>query len=97
MGLEGQTREAVQHEAAQAAEHAKSATAEVAETAREQARQVTREAGEQARHVVDDARRRLSGELGRRPGARRAACASGRTSSTAWPSRAPTARRCVPR
>ncbi|MGI5229635.1 hypothetical protein [Actinoallomurus sp. CA-142502] len=68
MGPEGQTREAVQHEAAQTAEHARSATAEVAETAGEQARQVPREAGERARHVVDDARQRLSGELDSRTG-----------------------------
>jgi hypothetical protein len=63
MGSEGRTREAVQHEAAQTAEHARTATAEVAGTAKEQARQVTREAGEQARRVVDDARQRLGGEL----------------------------------
>jgi hypothetical protein len=63
MASEGQTREAVQSEAAKTAEHARTATAEVAQTAKEQARQVTQEATDQARRVVDDARQRLSGEL----------------------------------
>ena len=68
MESEGQAKEAVQHEAAQTVEHARTATAEIAETAKEQARQVTQEVGEQARRVVDDARQRLSGELGSQTG-----------------------------
>jgi hypothetical protein len=62
-GQTGRTKEAVQHEAAQAVEHARTVTQDVAETAKEQARQVTEEAADQARRVARDARDRLSGEI----------------------------------
>jgi hypothetical protein len=62
-GNAGRAKEAVQHEASQTAEHARSVTQDVAGTAKEQARQVTQEATDQARRVVTDARDRLSGEI----------------------------------
>jgi hypothetical protein len=60
---EGNTKETVQHEVSQAADHARSATQDVAQTARDQARQVTQEARDQGRRVVTDTRERLAGEI----------------------------------